>query len=136
LAIVNNAAINMGVQVALLYPGAHYFRCMPRSVIIGSYGISIFSFLRNLHTAFHSGCINLHSHQQCIRALFPPPPRQHLLLFVLLMTAILTGVRWNLNLVLICISFMAKDTGHYFICLLAICTSFEEKNSCTAIKEN
>jgi hypothetical protein len=72
LAIVNSAAINMSVQVARLYPGAHLFQYMPRSGITGMYFRFIFSFLRNLCAAFHSGYTNLHSHQQCISVLFPP----------------------------------------------------------------
>jgi hypothetical protein len=53
--------------------------------------------------------------------------QQHLLLVVFLMIAILTGVRWNLSVVCICISFMARDDEHFFMCFLAIWTySFEK----------
>ena len=66
------------------------------------------------HTVFHGGCTHLHPRQQCANA--------HQRLFVAcLMITILTGVRWHLIVVLICISLMISNAEHLFVCLLAIC---------------
>jgi hypothetical protein len=103
----------MGVQVSLSYPGVHCFWYMPRSGIAVLYGSSIFSVLRSFHTDFHSGCTNLHSHQQWRSVPFSPASSTAFV-FCVLDDSHSDWIRWNLNVILLSIS------SH----LLAICTFF------------
>ena len=71
LAVVNSALMNTGVYESLSVLVS--LVSVPSSGIAGSYGGFIPSVLRKLHTFFHSGCIDLHSHQQYECSLFSTP---------------------------------------------------------------
>ena len=91
--MINSAAMNIGVHMSL--SDLVSLVCMPRSGIAGSYGSSISSFLRNLHTVLHSGCISLYSHQQCKRVPFSPHLLQHVLLKGWFYQSIPILLEWN-----------------------------------------
>jgi hypothetical protein len=108
LATVNSAAINMGTQVPLLYPDLRSFRYMPR-YIVRAYGKSNVSFLRNLHTDFHSGYTNLHCHQRWLRV---PPPDPILTSTCFLSDSHCDWGEKGLSVILICYSVLTiEDVG-------------------------
>ena len=112
LLVINKAAVSIVKHVSLFYVGASGY--LPRSGIAGSSGSTMSNFLRNSQTDFRSGCKSLQSHQQWRSVLLSPHPCQHLLSPEFLMLTILTGVRWDLRVVLICISLITKDVEPFF----------------------
>ena len=100
--------MNIVEHVSLLQVGTSS-GYMPRRGIAGSSGSIMSNFLRNLQTDFQSGWTSLQSHQQWRSVPLSPHPHQHPLSPEFLILAMLTSVRWNLRVVLICISLMIKD---------------------------
>lgn len=102
LALVNNIAMNMIVQLSLQGPALQLFDVYTQKWNAGSYGNSVLNFLRGLYTVFCSGCSILHP---CLILVF-------FVFFKIL--AIQIDVRWYLIVVLICISLIICDVDHLF----------------------
>jgi hypothetical protein len=102
---------------------------MPRRGIAGSSGSTLFNFLRNHQTDSWSGSTSLQSHKKWRSVSVCPHSHQHLMLPEFLILAILTTMRWNLGVALICISLVIEDAEHcFFSCFSAILYS-SSKNS-------
>jgi hypothetical protein len=86
-----------------------------KSVTAWYWGRLIHIFLRNHLADFHSSSTNMHPHQQWCSIPLISNTLQLEWSFVLLILDSLMGIRWNLNVVLICIFQLTKDVGHFFI---------------------
>ena len=103
--------------------------------LAGSYGNSVFKFLRNHCTVSHSGCAIWHFNQQCRGFQFPHILSNTDLLCVYIYIYIClayiyklaTWVQSGPHCGLIDISLMISDNEHFFKYLLAMCVSPLEK---------
>jgi hypothetical protein len=93
---------------------------MPKSGIVGSSGRSISNLLRNLQSVFQSGCTTLQSHQQQRSVPVSPHPCQHVISLEVLKLAILTVIRWNVRVILLCVSLVKNDVDHFFKCFSGV----------------
>jgi hypothetical protein len=86
------------------------------------------NFLRSHQNDLQSCCTKLQSHQQWRSVQLSPHPCHHLLSPEFLVLVILTGMRWNLRVVLVCISLVTKDVKHFFRCFSAFWYSSAENS--------
>ena len=125
LTIVNNAAVNVGVQISLPDSAFSSFGIHPEVELLDHMGILFVVFWAwNCHAVFYSSCSIFHSYQQCIRVPISLLPHQHLFFAVSVLfcffIAILVGVKWYLVVVLSCISLITNDVEHLLIYFLGI----------------
>ena len=127
LVIVNNAAVNIGVHVSFQISVLFSLDIYSGSERLNHLGVLFFSFLRNLHTVFHSAC-NSFTFPSSVQG-FP---------FLHIVPTFVIGSLFDdshsdrcevidLIVVLICISLMISDVEQIFMGLLAICMSSLEK---------
>ena len=123
LVIANNAVIKISVHKASWISVLIQVNTQKKVELLN---YMVFLIFRKLPALFHSGCTNLYSYQQCTMVPISPHPHQHVISSLLIL-AILTGLKWHLTAVFICISLMVSDVEHLIMCLLAICVSSFEK---------
>ena len=116
LAVVNKAAMNIRMHITFQTSVLGFFGYILRSGITGSKRSSIFNFWGN-SIGFLQWLQQSAFPPTVYKGPFSPYPHKCLLFVDLLMIAILTGVRWYLIVVLICISLMISDIEHLFLCL-------------------
>ena len=114
---LNNAAVNMGIQISFETLFSILFWYIPRSGIAGSYGNSVFNFLRNHQTVFYSSCTTSHSHLsvQGFQFLHILDSLIIFFFFFFLIVTILVNVWWYLSMVLICISLMMRRLNNFSV---------------------
>ena len=108
VAVVNNAALNLGLHISVQVCILVIFIYIPSNEIARAYSSSILIFLRHLHIVFHNGCTNY----LCIKSVQGFPFFYiyiNTLFSVLLIITILTSIRLYLIVILICISLMIRD---------------------------
>ena len=128
MAIVNNAAKNIGIQYLFLFSGYK-----PWHEIVGSYGNLTLNCFRDRRTILYTSYTISHSQWQCPAIPITSQSPSVLVIFWVItvfclgfwIRNILMGVKWYLN-VLICISLRASDIEHLSMCLLAICVFLEK----------
>ena len=128
-AIINGAVINTLGYLCLFQLWFSQGICP----VIGLLGhmvalfLVVFFFFKESHTVLHSGCISLHSHQECKWVPFPPHPHQHLLFIDCFNNGHSDWCEALSHWFLICNSLIMSDVEHRFLCLLATCMSSLEK---------
>ena len=107
--------MNLSFQITVFV----FFVLIPRHGIAGSYGTSIFNFLRKLYDFslwLYQFTFPITVHKVSLFSTSLPA----IVICCLLMIAILIGVRWYIIIIFICISLIISEIKHFFTCLVTI----------------